>query len=301
MGDTQHATAKVRPGGATSALVLEGKSCGLLRSVSGGEICGDVAFEHTGVGNLMKKHLTTVRYEEFSLEIGFTMEALVYEWIASTWKGSFAKHGGSILDCNEKLEVQIEREFTDALLTEFTIPRLDAKSKEAAWLRLKFSPELVRLRKGSGKASGADPRNPEKIFVPSRFKLEIEGIDCEKVRAIDSFTVKQKIVHDDVGERAESARLPGAIQFPDLKVYFSEVMNDSWAKWFDDFVIQGKSGSEKEKSGKLTLLSANNQPLASIAFSNLAPFEMGVETDDDGQRRGTAKVYCDAMEFKIGA
>jgi hypothetical protein len=301
MGDTQHATTKVRPGGATSALVLEGKSCGLLRNVTGGKICADVVTEHTGPGVPMKKHLAAVRYEEFELEIGFTMEPTVYDWIASTWQMSRARHGGSILDCNEKLEVQTEREFTNALLTETTIPRLDARTKEAAGLRLKFAPEMVRLKKGSGKASGADPRNPEKLFVPSRFKLEIDGLDCSKVRGIDPFTVKQKLVREDVGESRDSFGEPGALSFPDLKIFFSEVMNDSWEKWFQDFVIQGKSGAGGEKSGKLTLLSPNQQPLASIAFSSLGPFEMGIETDEEGQRRGTARLYCEAMEFKLGA
>ena len=298
MGDTQHATAKVRPGSATSALVLDGKPCGLLRDVAGGSICADVVVEKAGSLS-MKKHLSTVRYEEFELEIGFAMEAPVYDWIASNWQSSGAIHQGSILDCNEKLEVQSEREFTGALLTQTTIPRLDTQAKDAVGLKLKFAPELLRFKKGSGKASGADPRSPEKLFVPSRFKLEIDGIDCEKVSAIDSFAVTQKVVREAVGERGDTPTYQGTVTFPDLKIHFSEALNDSWRGWFEDLVIQGKSGGEK--SGKLTLFNRTGKPLASITFTDLAPFEMGVESDGDRNRRGTASVYCEAMAFKLGA
>ena len=39
----------------------------------------------------------------------------------------------------------------------------------------------------AAKASGADPKHSEKLFVPANFKLEIAGLDCTKVRKIEPF------------------------------------------------------------------------------------------------------------------
>jgi hypothetical protein len=304
MGDT-HATTKVRPGpSAVSALVLDGKSCGLLRRVEGGATAADVVIGHAQPGQFVKKHIAAVRFEPFALEIGFAMEAPIYDWIAAAWKMDHRLHDGSILSCNEKLEVLVERKFTNALLTETTIPALDVVAKDPAGIRLQLAPERVVTTKGSGKASGPTGKNPEKVFLPSNFKLEIDGLDCDKVSAIGSFTVKQAIASDQVGHGPENP-VPATLSFPSLKVTFSVETMGHWQSWFEEFVINGKNGSDMEKSGKLTLLSTNQQPLANIALKGLGIFSMKLEhlSDDDPDRlrMATAELYCESMEFKLGA
>ena len=300
-----HATAKVRPGPLwVSALVLDGKGCGLLKKVSGGAIAADVVLEHAGPGQPVKKHLGTVHYEEFELQIGFAMGPPVFDWIAAAWRADPKRHDGSVVSCDEKLEAKSERKFTGALLTETTIPTLDAGSQEPAWLTVKFAPELVRTAKASGKVSGADPHHPEKLLFPSGFKLEIDGLDCAKVRKIGSFTVRQPYARDDFGDASVATLEPGALSFPDLEVTFAEVAVDSWLDWFEDFVVRGNSTGDKEKSGTLTLLSPNQQPLASIKLFNLGIFRLGAidsAVDSDRLKLATAGLYCERMELKLGA
>jgi hypothetical protein len=302
---TTYATARVQAGPAgISALVLEGASCGILRKVSGGAITADVVPEAAGPGQVVKKHLGPLRYEEFELEIGFAMGNPVFDWIAQTWQMKHPRRSGSVLACTEKLEAKGERKFFQALLTETTIPMLDGSTKEPAWIKVRFAPERIQHLKGSGKASGADPKHPEKLFVPANFKLEIAGLDCSKVHKIEPFTVRQSIAHDGLGELREMTVEPSTLSFPDLKVTFAEVAVDSWLEWFDDFVVKGNCDEGKEKSGKLTLLSPNQQPLASISLFNLGIFRIGSLDSDAGEDKlklARASLYCERMEFKLGA
>lgn len=287
-----------------SVLMLEGQSCGIVRNVSGGAVRADVVSERIGPGQLTKKHLGPVHYEEFELDVGFAMAKPLFDWITETWRMTFPRRTGSVLACNERLEVKAERKFRDALLTETTFPTLDMGSKETVWLKLRFAPEEIRHAKASGKASGSDPNHPEKQFHAANFKLEVDGVDCTKVQKIESFTIRQAVAEDAVGELRYASTEPGALSFPDLRITFAEAAVDSWLSWFDDFVIQGHCDEDKEKSGKLTLLSPNQQPLASLALFNLGIFRLGSidsEAAKDARKLARAELYCERMELKLGA
>jgi len=301
---TTYATARVQAGPAgISALVLEGTSCGILRKVSGGAIVADVVTEKVGPGHLATKHLGPVRYEEFELDVGFAMGKPVFDWISETWQMKSPRRKGSVLACTEKLEAKGERKFFEALLTETTIPTLDGSAKEPAWLKLKFAPEMIEHVKASGKASGPDPKHPEKLFLPANFQLDIQGVDCSRVHKIESFTVRQSIAPDGLGERKYASLEPATVSFPNLRITFAEVAVDSWLSWFDDFVVKGNCGADKEKSGTLTLLSPNKQKLASIGLFNLGIFRLGSidsEAAEDRLKLARAELYCERMEFKLG-
>jgi len=278
--------------------------CGIARNVAGGAVVSDVVTEKIGPGHFSKKHLGGVRYEEFEMDIGFAMAKPVFDWIHETWKILYPRRSGSVLACTDKREVKSERKFLNAVLTETTIPTLDRGAKEPAWLRVKFAPEKIELVKASGKASGADAHHPEKQLLPSNFTLEIPGLDCSKVQKIESLTVRQSVAQHPVGELRDYALEPATLSFPNLRITFSEVSVDPWMSWFDDFVVKGNCGEDKEKSGTLKLLSPNQQPLASIALFNLGIFRLGSidsEAGMDGRKLARAELYCERMEFKLGA
>ena len=68
--------------------------------------------------------------------------------------------------------------------------------------------------------------------------------------------------------------------------------------WFEDFVIKGNNGDDREKKGKLTLLAANlRDELAPIDFFNLGIFSLGPESGATGNL--IAEVYCERMEFHV--
>jgi hypothetical protein len=239
------------------------------------------------------------------MDVGFAMEKPLFQWITETLQAKSPRRNGSIVACDQRLEAKSERKFYQAALTEMTVPTLDMGSKEPAWLGIKFWPEKIDLAKASGKASGADPHHPEKQLLPSNFKLEIDGLDCSKVQKIESFTIRQSVVQDAVGEQRDYQLETASLSFPNLRITFSEVGVESWMSWFEDFVVKGNCFESKEKGGKLTLLGPNpQQPLASFQLFNLGIFRLGSidsEAAKDARKLARAEVYCERMELKLGA
>jgi hypothetical protein len=294
-----HATAQVKPAPlGNAALVLGDKRCGIIRRLSGGSVGASVV-EHPIPGSReMKKLIGLPRHEDFSLDLGFAMTSPVFEWIAATWEMKAPYRDGAILACDVELKPKSQRKFTGAVITETTIPALDATGKSPVWLNLKFAVQTLHLEAASGDKVSGDPHHPEKLLMPASFRLEIDKLDCKKVRAIDSFTVKQTL-HRTHGQPELT---PGGVEFPNLKITFSEVAVDSWQGWLEDFVIKG---NDKEKSGTLTLLSPDQkQTLAVIKLHGLGIFNLSHaavgNAVDEHHMLATAELYCQRMEFQPG-
>jgi hypothetical protein len=280
-------------------LEIEGAQAGFLKSVDGGGATADVVTEApAGQDRFSRKHLGNVKYEEFSMQIGFNMNKAVYDWIAASWTSSFMRKSGAVVAADFKSDIKSKREFSDALITETGIPACDGSSKEAGYLRLNFAPEVTTDVKASGTLSVS---KQQKLWLTSNFKLEIDGLDCTRVNKIDAFTVKQALVTSEIGDDRDYEREPGKVEFPNLSITFAEVSAHSWVDWHKSFLIQGNNGQEQEKNGRLLFVSANLQEqLLEIKFFNLGIFKLDAEAGEpnaDAPARMTAELYCERMEF----
>lgn len=282
------------------ALELDGVMSGLLKSVEGGNAVADVVQEKQ-IDYFARKHISNVRYEEFTLQMGFSMSKAVYDWVAASWKGNGQRHDGAIDAADFNLDIKGQRQFFQALVTEFTIPACDASSKDPGYLTLKFSPETARSVKAGGKL--AAPSSKQKQWLPANFKLAVDGLDATKVNKIDSFTIKQSIVIGEIGDERDFQREPGKLEFPNLAITLAETSAQSWLDWFEDFVINGNSGQSDEKNGSLTFLASNlKDELGTINFFNLGIFKLApekAESNSDSIRRLKAELYCERMELHI--
>lgn len=298
-----YATTQVKPGPlGHAALVLEDKSCGIARRLSGGAVGAHVVEEMAHGTGQMRKHLGPRIREDFSLDFGFAMARPVFDWIAQSWKMQSPRKEGAILACDAGLIPKSRRKFTGAIIRETTIPALRAGSKVPVWLNLKFAVETVALETASGGKVSGDPNHPEKILQAENFRLDIEGLDCKKVQAIGSFTVRQSLQRHDTSEWSEVVE--GAVSFPDLHITLAEVSADSWQKWHENFVVKGNSDEKQEKSGTLALLSPDKkQTLATIKLLGLGIFSLShapAEGDEEHHMLATAQLYCQSMEFEPG-
>jgi len=279
-------------------LNFAGIPVGFVKSVVGGGVTAEVICEDAGPSYFTKKHLGQVKYEEFTIRIGLSMNKAIYDWIAASWQMNYSRKSGSIISADYKLEARSERQFSNALITETTIPAMEGSAKEPAYLTLKLQPELVQYKKAAGKVVGDVGKADQKLWLPSNFRLDIAGLDCTKVNKIDAFTVKQTLATDNVGDvRAK----PGRLNFPNLKVSLSEAGAQTWVDWHNDFVIQGNNGESAEKNGSLAFLSPNRATeLGRINFFNLGIFKLGFDESEaatDPIKRVTAELYCERMDF----
>jgi hypothetical protein len=284
------------------ALDLDGVFAGFLKSVDGGGVVGDVITVAVGDSRFTHKHIGNVKYEDFAMQIGFGMTKAVYDWIGASWTSGYVRKNGAVVAADFKLDVKGRRNFFDALITETTIPACDASSKDPGYLTLGIAPDTTRDVKASGTLSIG--KQSQKLWLPSNFRLEIDGLDCTKVNKVDAFTIKQGIVAVNPGGERDYGKVPGKLEFPNLKITFAEVSAQSWVAWHEDFLIQGNSGPDKEKNGRLVLLSPTlKEELLEIKLFNLGIFKLDSEAGEansDTVARMTAELYCERMEFKFG-
>jgi hypothetical protein len=281
-------------------LTLGGVKCGPVRAVDGGFARADVV-EQASTGTFTQKQLSGVRYDPFVVDVGLAMEPPVYDWVAASWKGDFARKTGSLVVADYKLDAKRERAFTGALLTETTIPVLDAASKDAGFLKLKFQPELAKENNAAGKQNGAGAK--AKQWLRSGFRLQIDSLDCTKVSKIDSLSVKVGVQADKDGSAKLSELVPTKLEFPTLRITLSEVSSKTWFDWFEDFAIKGNNDKSSERSGTIQLLAPDAKTeLARIKLFGLGIFSIAEEKEEthgDKVKRVTAEIYCERMELVV--
>jgi len=282
---------------------LDGAKCGYIKSIDGGGITAEVINEPSGPSYFTKKHIGQPKYEDITMQIGFSMTKAIYEWIRQSWSMQYARKAGAIHALDRDLTPKSARRFHEALITETGIPACDGSSKEPAYMTVKFAPEIIRYEKASGGKQdyGEYGKNEQKVWLPSNFRLTIDGLSCKKVNKVDAFTVKQTTVTDDIGDARDYMKEPGKLEFPNLKISLAEEDAQNWIDWHQTFVIEGNNDESMEKSGTLDLLTPNlKDVLATVKFHNLGIFKLApekAEANADTIKRVTAELYCERMEF----
>lgn len=278
---------------------LDNAVIGQPKSVEGGAIMADVIVEKQGADGYVRKHLGPVKYEDITLKVGLGMTDTIYDWIGASWNRNYQRKDGAIVACDYNQNAKSEREFLHALVTETTIPALDGASKDVGYLTVKVSPELIRVKAATGKCQAGAPEK-QKNFIVNNFRLELDGIDTNGVRKIDSFSIKQAIVTNNNGRDTRSE--PGKLEFPNLKVNINERSAASWQAWFDDFVVRGNNTTEREKNGAIVLLTPDlKTELARINLRGVGIFSFASDLDgssSDKVETFTAELYVERMEFQ---
>jgi len=206
------------------------------------------------------------------------MRSAIYDWIAASLKMNYIRKNGSTVSHDFKLQATGKREFFNALITEVGFPAMDAAAKDPCYLTLTFAPEYTR-HKPAGTATASPVTTPPDAWLPSNFRLEIDGLDCIRVIRVDAFTVKQKTVGDSIGDPRDQLKEPGQIEFPNLAITMAETAVPTW----------------------LVFLSPNRlTELGRVTFYNLGIFRMApamAEPTADQRPRMTADLYCERMEY----
>jgi hypothetical protein len=285
------------------ALELDGKVMGYIKSVDGGGITADVIGEQVGADYFTHKHIGQPKYEEFNVDLDFSLDAAFYACISNAWTGKASRDDYSVytLDANNKVVRQDQ--YFNALITEVTFPKLDGSSKDSAYMTVKFAPEYSRSKKGSGKLNVPAGKGGPKKWLASNFRFEMGALPCDFVSQIDAFTVVQAVTRDMTGAQRGNLIEPGKIEFPNLTIAISEAHAAEWQGWFDDFVVKGNNGDDREKNGSLAFLSADKQTvLAQVNFFNVGIFSLAPEPAEAGVetvRRLRAGLYLERMEFVL--
>jgi hypothetical protein len=281
-------------------VVVEGVTTPAIKA-GGGSAVADVVTEATG-----KKHIGNLKYEEISFTAGSSMGRPLYDWIKASFDNKPLRKNGSVIACDFDLKSMSEHEFFNALITEITIPTLDASDKDPAYMVLKALPEVTRW-KPTAAVCPAPPKPAPKPWVAANFRFTLGGLDTSRVAKIDSFTIKQGIASAPVGGTREPGIEPTTIEFPNLKITLNAASAKGWQDWFEASVIKGDSGDAQEKDGAIEILAPDFKTvLARIGLSHvgivrLAPLDPAAGDGATGPSRITADLYVERMDLTVNA
>ena len=280
---------------------LDKQSAGFVSFAAGGNATSDVVTEKIGSDHIARKHLAGLKYEDITINAGTGMSKAFYSWVAATPAVKFVRHSGAIVAADNNFKIRTRVEFTNALITEIGMPALDAASKDAAKMTIKFAPEFTRrVTKVGGTLKGSFSSVQQKWNV-SNFKLHIDGVNTTYVSKIDALVIKANLVEHAVGDSRDFETDIASIDVPNIKLTLAESHADDFFKWHDDFVIKGNNGSEDEKTGSLSYLAQDlKTELFRLDFHGLGIFALDPDpytTHADNLRHVTAQLYCESITF----
>ena len=229
-------------------LDIDGMNVGIVNSAEGGTASGDVVTEKPGADGIVHKHIAGVKYEDITIICGTGMSKNFFEWLTDTFNRKPSLKDGAIVRADANLVERGRLNFYRGRVSEIGFPALDAASKDAAFLTVKISPEYTRRVAGQkGKLTGSGLK-AQKRWLPSNFRLQIDGLDCTTVTKIDAITLRQTMAEPAIGEVRDHQNEPRYLDVPNLAVTLPEASAESFYEWHEDFVINGNSGSGAEKA-----------------------------------------------------
>ncbi|MDP4219800.1 MAG: phage tail protein [Bacteroidota bacterium] len=230
-------------------LDLDGVKAGLVQKLEGGDVQGDG--DQGG---------------QIGIQV-VPVSGSIYKWVKASFdKSTGARKSGELHAADFKRDSKSSREFKDALVTEIGFPGCDGSSKDPGFLNLKFAPEIIRYKKGSGNADVskfAIDGKIQKKWLPANFRLKIDGMDdaSSRVNKIEALVVKQSVATDNIGEARDYQKEPGHIDFPNLSVSIPSQYAKDFYDWHEDFAVNGNTGKPSYKHGSLEYLNAEGEVL----------------------------------------
>lgn len=220
--------AKAQAAYASAHFALEldgGDQVGLFRSVEGGGVKADVMTYQSGGSYERWRQLGKPKFEDIKLQVGMSMSAPFYEWLAQFFTGAGTRKTGAIVAADFYYNERARRNFKEAMIKELTFPKLDGSDKGPAYMTVALSVEDIQFLKGSGsRLSAPTGFDAQKLWSACnfRFRLDDYAEACNRVTKVDSFTIKQNIAEYHAGGYKAAIKTPTAMEFPNLTFYVPE-------------------------------------------------------------------------------
>lgn len=289
-------------------LAIDGhKTTAYLKSVDGGMLKGNVIDEAHGADTVRMKHLSVVDIEPFSIDFGISGAGDILKWIQSSWKKEFSRRNGQVTHADFDIKGTYEHEFFDALIQETTFPALDGGARDAAYMKIKVQPERIVSRRASGGRLAAQMGQKQKMWLPSAFRLSLDGLDDELkyVNKIESFTIKQGIKKFYTGEDRYAQIEPTKIDFPNLTCTVALDYAEGLLAWHEKYVHSGNKDPSAQKTGALEFLTPDRKrvnfaiKLFGVGLPNLQIQQSTANSDQI--KRVKFELFVERMELDAGA
>jgi hypothetical protein len=270
------------------ALTLEGRSAGPVHSVSGGYLVPEVPTDP----GLATSRATTVQeslsYTDIQIEVGMGMSDDFDGWLEG-FGAKDAYRSGKFAQTDYNFE-NTALEFRGAHISEITFPALDVSRTDPAYLRVGLAAEEVRGVDAPRLAASAPPPRQKK-WLASNFTFELDGLPCDRVAKIDSFTVKQGVK-------------PGSVEISNLVVTLPAGDARAWMDWFQRSVTEGGSSAANALDGRITLLAPDHETvLGQVDLLQVGVVSLSMpepEANEDGSAFVEAELSVEQVKLHFG-
>jgi len=275
-------------------LQLEGQVVAELVSASGGAADREIVANLHDPSGVLRKSPGKLSYDPIVLQIGGATTKEVFQWIADTWAHRGSKKSGVIIKVNAAGKDAGRLEFTNALLTEMTLPAFDAAQRDAATMTLKLLPASTVRRLGTGVSLGI-PIVPAKSWQLSNFRLSIDGLDTSRTSRISALTVAVAAI-----PAPDGSFNPGNISVNNLAVTFPEISAAGYLSWLQSFVIDGHNDPSQEKTATVVMLAPNfAEVILTFTLHNIGLFRLDTVPPDPAGPTGTNAVSMMRAEMYV--
>ncbi|HET7505087.1 MAG TPA: phage tail protein [Kofleriaceae bacterium] len=275
------------------------KNIGVFRSIEGGGIKADVMTYQNGGTYDRWRQLGKAKFEDLKLQLGMAMSEPFYNWIAEFFLGHAVRKDGAIIAADFYYKERARRKFTNAMIKELTIPKLDGQDKNAAYMTVAIAVEDIVFIKGEGTEIAVDSGgSQQKAWKACNFVFTLGAFDCKRVTKIESFTVKQNILEYASGGNRWMSKTPSAMDYP--QVSFSLPEADA-QPIFDHFMKRGVKGEVPGRlQGSIEMFDNEHTTTFTVELDNcdilnVQPDKADATTEEIKQVK--VDLYVEAMKF----
>jgi hypothetical protein len=288
-----------KPPATKFAIELDGVRVGMAAWVEGGEPVGTVVATSLGPTNTQKKHVTTIKWTPIKVTIGMGMGSPLFDWIKAFIARQDTKKNGAIIVFDAAGRPRSRMDWLNGSITEVAFPAPDATDRSEGQLTITIQPQRTTQRDVAHEARLAAPPKT-RPWLLSNFRIAIDNIasDTRRVSRIESIIVRRSITEYRDGASRDLTIILGPQQVTDVILSLPDGQANEFARWADDFLVQGHASDADERNGAIDLLDPSLRPLFTLSLKHLGIFRLAREraaTAKNVTAKAKAYLYCEEL------
>jgi hypothetical protein len=299
--------------GSHVALVIYGDEAktAYLKSAEGGMFKAAPTEEPTAAYHVRGKHASVREMDPLSFEFGMSGAKWALDKVAKICKSPQEAHvpfDGEIHHADSNFKSQYCYEFSGARVTEFTLPKLDAKSKEHASLKVKCQPESIDFGITEGAKLPPGGIAKQKQWLCSAFRLTIDpSIGEVMATSIEALSVKVGAKSYQVGHfQNPQYTSTGKLEMPKLSFVVPMQYSKALVTWFKNCI--GREGGLEdaklggfEKNATIEFMDPTRKKcLYTVHLEGIGPETLSVvKGTNDAATMMKFDCYVNAMELDV--
>jgi hypothetical protein len=294
-------------------LVIDGKPVtSYIKSVEGGLINAQAVEEPVGQFNLRGRHLGPRDIEPLQIEFGMAGSKWALDLVDQfIHQRKHHRLSGEIVHADVNMKAQYSFEFSEAVITELTLPKLDAAGKDSLLCRVKLQPQDIKFKLGGGAKLNQDSIGRQKAWHTSNFRITLDSVgELPYVSSVEALTIKLGHKPMQLPDHFRPDVLPTKVDMPKLSLTQPLSRSASLIKWYQEAVANqlgpgtADSAGAKgyETSGSIEYLDATlKQVLYTVEFDGVGMEKFSIpksEANAPATKMAKFDFYVTAIKVK---